>query len=57
MGVVRPNQKEMSQAENAQGGEAMYQDKKARSVGQPPYYSDIVMPVYKTMNPRYWEYR
>lgn len=55
--MVRPNQKEMSQAENAQGGEAMYQDKKARSVGQPPYYSDIVMPVYKTMNPRYWEYR
>lgn len=55
--MVKPSQKEMSQAENAQGGEPLYQDQKARSVGQPAYYSDMVAPAYKTMNPRYWEYR
>jgi len=57
VGNKSPSQKEMMQPTNAQSGEPNYIDKKAQSVGQPAYYSDMVAPAYKTTNPRYWEYR
>jgi len=57
MDVVKPSKKEMSAPENAQSGEPNYIDKSAQSVGQPAYDTDLAAPAYKTMNPRYWEYR